>query len=62
MKLWSVISSSCVNCFEVLISLMNLFVSIFCVAMGNDKSNSYWEAEVPPNFDRSVIDIFIRAK
>uniref|UniRef100_A0A2N9GUH1 Arf-GAP domain-containing protein n=1 Tax=Fagus sylvatica TaxID=28930 RepID=A0A2N9GUH1_FAGSY len=30
--------------------------------MGNEKSNSYWEAELPPNFDRSGIEKYIRAK
>ncbi|GAB4827602.1 Putative ADP-ribosylation factor GTPase-activating protein agd15-like [Ancistrocladus abbreviatus] len=29
---------------------------------GNAKANSYWEAELPPNFDRSRIERFIRAK
>lgn len=33
-----------------------------CVAMGNEKSNSYWEAELPPNYDRVGIENFIRAK
>ena len=31
-------------------------------AMGNEKSNSYWEAELPPNYDRVGIENFIRAK
>lgn len=30
--------------------------------MGNEKSNSYWEAELPPNYDRVGIENFIRAK
>jgi len=30
--------------------------------MGNDKANSYWEAELPPNYDRVGIENFIRAK
>lgn len=30
--------------------------------MGNETSNSYWEAELPPNYDRVGIDNFIRAK
>lgn len=34
----------------------------FMKSMGNEKSNSYWEAELPPNFDRSRIATFIRAK
>lgn len=32
------------------------------VAMGNEKANSYWEAELPPNYDRVGIENFIRAK
>ncbi|KAK2984018.1 hypothetical protein RJ640_003147 [Escallonia rubra] len=31
-------------------------------AMGNERSNRYWEAELPPHFDRSAIEKFIRAK
>lgn len=34
----------------------------FIQTMGNDKSNSYWEAELPPNYDRVGIENFIRAK
>ncbi|XP_078447684.1 ARF-GAP domain 5 isoform X2 [Wolffia australiana] len=34
----------------------------FIQSMGNDKSNSYWEAELPPNYDRVGIENFIRAK
>ncbi|KAJ4713665.1 Arf GTPase activating protein [Melia azedarach] len=34
----------------------------FMQSMGNEKSNKYWEAELPPNFDRSRIEKFIRAK
>ncbi|KAK8968634.1 putative ADP-ribosylation factor GTPase-activating protein AGD5 [Platanthera guangdongensis] len=30
--------------------------------MGNEKSNSYWEAELPSNYDRVGIENFIRAK
>ena len=30
--------------------------------MGNKKANSYWEAELPPNYDRVGIENFIRAK
>ncbi|CAL2251584.1 unnamed protein product [Prunus armeniaca] len=30
--------------------------------MGNEKSNSFWEAELPPNYDRVGIENFIRAK
>ncbi|KAK3014440.1 hypothetical protein RJ639_010085 [Escallonia herrerae] len=32
------------------------------VAMGSEMSNRYWEAELPPHFDRSTIEKFIRAK
>lgn len=32
------------------------------IAMGNEKANSYWEAELPPNYDRVGIENFIRAK
>ena len=35
---------------------------MFHTAMGNEKSNSYWEAELPPNYDRVGIENFIRAK
>ncbi|XP_031257994.1 probable ADP-ribosylation factor GTPase-activating protein AGD15 [Pistacia vera] len=31
-------------------------------AIGNEKSNKFWEAELPPNFDRSRIEKFIRTK
>ncbi|KAL9691867.1 hypothetical protein QQ045_012294 [Rhodiola kirilowii] len=34
----------------------------FMQSVGNQKSNSYWEAEIPPNCDRSEIARFIRAK
>ncbi|GAB2277897.1 hypothetical protein Dimus_039256 [Dionaea muscipula] len=34
----------------------------FIHSMGNEKSNSYWEAELPPNYDRVGIENFIRAK
>ncbi|XP_028107552.1 glucan 1,3-beta-glucosidase-like [Camellia sinensis] len=30
--------------------------------MGNEKANCYWEAELPPNYDRVGIENFIRAK
>lgn len=30
--------------------------------MGNAKANSYWEAELPPNYDRVGLENFIRAK
>ncbi|KAG6754806.1 hypothetical protein POTOM_040604 [Populus tomentosa] len=31
-------------------------------ATGNERSNNYWEAELPPNYDRVGIENFIRAK
>ncbi|XP_059453920.1 probable ADP-ribosylation factor GTPase-activating protein AGD15 isoform X1 [Corylus avellana] len=34
----------------------------FMQSVGNEKSNHYWEAELPPNFDRSGIEKFIRTK
>ncbi|XWS15676.1 hypothetical protein CRYUN_Cryun34aG0022200 [Craigia yunnanensis] len=34
----------------------------FIQSMGNEKSNNYWEAELPPNYDRVGIENFIRAK
>ncbi|GMI63684.1 NEVERSHED, ARF-GAP domain 5 [Hibiscus trionum] len=34
----------------------------FIESMGNEKANSYWEAELPPNYDRVGIENFIRAK
>nr|GMD54881.1 probable ADP-ribosylation factor GTPase-activating protein AGD5 [Ipomoea batatas] len=34
----------------------------FIQSMGNEKSNSFWEAELPPNYDRVGIENFIRAK
>lgn len=34
----------------------------FIKSMGNEKSNTYWEAELPPNYDRVGIENFIRAK
>ncbi|CAN4087415.1 unnamed protein product [Withania somnifera] len=34
----------------------------FIQSMGNEKANSYWEAEVPPNYDRDGIENFIHAK
>ncbi|KAM2646473.1 hypothetical protein EV1_019883 [Malus domestica] len=32
-----------------------------CAPMGNEKGNSYWEKELPSNFDRSGTEKFIRA-
>ncbi|KAI4321889.1 hypothetical protein MLD38_035217 [Melastoma candidum] len=34
----------------------------FIQSMGNERSNSFWEAELPPNYDRVGIENFIRAK
>ncbi|XP_021295130.1 probable ADP-ribosylation factor GTPase-activating protein AGD5 isoform X2 [Herrania umbratica] len=34
----------------------------FIQSMGNEKSNNYWEAELPPNYYRVGIENFIRAK
>ncbi|XP_065029130.1 ADP-ribosylation factor GTPase-activating protein AGD5-like isoform X1 [Musa acuminata AAA Group] len=34
----------------------------FIQTMGNEKANSYWEAKLPPNYDRVEIENFIRAK
>ncbi|GMP74825.1 hypothetical protein CsSME_00032121 [Camellia sinensis var. sinensis] len=34
----------------------------FVQSMGNEKSNSYWEAELPPKYNRVGIENFIRAK
>ncbi|KAL6197493.1 hypothetical protein ACLB2K_033101 [Fragaria x ananassa] len=34
----------------------------FIQSIGNEKSNNYWEAELPPNYDRVGIENFIRAK
>jgi stromal membrane-associated protein len=37
---------------------------MFYADMGNAKSNKYWEAKLPPDFDRNGygIEKFIRAK
>ncbi|KAJ4974934.1 hypothetical protein NE237_008108 [Protea cynaroides] len=34
----------------------------FMQSMNNEKSNRYWEAKLPPIYDRSGIESFIRAK
>ncbi|KAK3188090.1 hypothetical protein Dsin_027651 [Dipteronia sinensis] len=34
----------------------------FIQSMGNEQSNSHWEAELPPNYNRVGIENFIRAK
>lgn len=42
----------------------SMLINILCLfaAVGNEKANNYWEKELPPNADRSVIEKFIRAK
>ncbi|PIN19433.1 hypothetical protein CDL12_07894 [Handroanthus impetiginosus] len=35
---------------------------VFMQRMGNEKSNEYWEAELPPQFDRNPIEKFIHSK
>lgn len=37
------------------------FIVLFS-AMGNEKSNNFWEAELSPNYNRAGIENFIRAK
>ncbi|XP_037494549.1 probable ADP-ribosylation factor GTPase-activating protein AGD15 [Jatropha curcas] len=39
-----------------------LGVHISQMAMGNEKSNQYWEARLPPEYNRSEIEKFIPAK
>ncbi|GAA0181017.1 GTPase-activating protein [Lithospermum erythrorhizon] len=34
----------------------------FIQSMGNERANNFWEAELPPNYDRVGIEHFIRAK
>ncbi|XP_019443985.1 PREDICTED: probable ADP-ribosylation factor GTPase-activating protein AGD5 isoform X1 [Lupinus angustifolius] len=34
----------------------------FIQSLGNEKANSYWEAELPPHYDRVGTENFIRAK
>lgn len=34
----------------------------FMQSMGNERSNNYWEANLPPNYDRSENERFIRTK
>lgn len=52
----------------LLLALLGCFLALnykdvaFSLAMGNEKANSYWEAELPPNYDRVGIENFIRAK
>ncbi|KAK4479249.1 hypothetical protein RD792_014760 [Penstemon davidsonii] len=35
---------------------------VFMQMVGNEKSNEYWEAELPPHFDRLPIEKFVHAK
>jgi len=39
-------------------------ICMLYAGMGNEKSNKHWEAHLPPNFDRSRLEInkFISAK
>jgi stromal membrane-associated protein len=43
-------------------SFLMMVAFCFLTAMGNEKANNYWEAELPPNYDRVGIENFIRAK
>ena len=47
---------------QLLLGLINSLLCTVCLAMGNERANSYWEAELPPNYDRVGIENFIRAK
>ena len=38
------------------------FIADSYASMGNEKSHSYWEAELPPNYDTVAIENFIRTK
>ena len=48
--------------YKVLKVILFVFSFSLLTAMGNEKSNSYWEAELPPNYDRVAIENFIRTK
>jgi hypothetical protein len=49
--------------FKIMIQVLkSCFGSLLLLAVGNEKSNSFWEAELPPNYDRVGIENFIRAK
>ena len=53
------------NCFPFDLAKLHLrsgFCFLLSTAMGNERSNNYWEAELPPKYDRVVIEYFIRAK
>lgn len=54
---------SCLTDYYVLIHYHTNKLSVYlCVAVGNEKANSYWEKELPAHFERSEIEKFIRAK
>ena len=42
--------------------LIKYSLNVYSAAMGNKVANNYWEAELPPNYDRVGIENFIRAK
>jgi hypothetical protein len=48
--------------FVIVFSLYLNLCALFKTAMGNERANSYWEAELPTNYDRVGIENFIRAK
>ena len=57
---WSQVTSK-LRC-KVLKVILFLFSFSLLTAMGNEKSHSYWEAELPPNYDTVAIENFIRTK
>ncbi|PSR96500.1 ADP-ribosylation factor GTPase-activating protein, partial [Actinidia chinensis var. chinensis] len=44
------------------VKMLITFYMHTCLAIGNEKANGYWEAELPPNYDRGRTETFIRAK
>lgn len=58
----TVFSSSSYYSISSCFFLLNNITSSCFLAMGNQKSNSYWEAELPAKSDRVGIENFIRAK
>ncbi|KAL0899866.1 hypothetical protein Bca101_083827 [Brassica carinata] len=44
------------------IDRLRLYCVAFMQSTGNAKANQYWESELPPHFERSSSDAFIRAK